>query len=63
MKKLKQSILMTLKLEYSNDMDEIYKSTEQYNSNKKHKILIVLHDMNADMLSNKIFNPVVIELL
>ena len=54
---------MTLKLEYSNDMDEIYKSTEQYNPNKKHKILIVLHDMNADMLSNKIPNPVVIELL
>ena len=63
MKKLKQSILMTLKLEYSNDMDVIYKSTEQYNPNKKHKILIVLHDMNADMLSNKILNPVVIELI
>ena len=44
-------------------MDEIYKNTEQYNPNKKHKILIVLDDMNADMLSNKILNPVVIELL
>ena len=44
-------------------MDEIYKNTEQYNPNKKYKILIVLDDMNADMLSNKILNPVVIELL
>ena len=37
-------------IEYSNDMDDIYKNTEEYNSNKKSKILIVFDDMTADML-------------
>ena len=40
-------------IEYSNDMDNIYKNIEEYNSNKKHKILIVFDDMIAHMLSNK----------
>ena len=26
-------------MEYSNDMDDIYKNIEKYNPNKKHKIL------------------------
>ena len=43
-------------------MDDIYKNIEEYNSNKKHKILIVFDDMIADMLSNKKLNPVIIEL-
>ena len=29
-------------IEYSNDIDDIYKSIEEYNANKKPKILIVL---------------------
>ena len=37
-------------IEYSND---IYKNIEEYNQNKKRKILIVFDDMIADMLSNK----------
>ena len=40
-------------IEYSNDMDDIYKNIEEYNPNKKRKILIVFDDMIADMLSNK----------
>ena len=47
---------------YSNDMDDIYqniyKNTEEYNTNKKRKILIVIDDMIADMLSNKKLNPI-----
>ena len=39
--------------EYSNDMDDIHKNIEEYNPNKKQKILIVFDDMNADMFSNK----------
>ena len=35
---------------------------EKYNRNKKRKILIVFDDMLADMLSNKILNPIVTEL-
>ena len=44
-------------VEYSNDMDDIYKDIEQYNQNKKRKILIVFYTI-ADMLSNKKFNPI-----
>ena len=40
-------------IEYQNDMDDICKSIEEYNPNKKGKISMVSHDMIADMLSNK----------
>ena len=49
-------------IEYSNDMDYIYKNIEEYDLNKKRKILIVFDDMIADMLSNKKLNPIVTEL-
>ena len=49
-------------IENSNNMDDIYKNIEEYNPNKKRKILIVFDDMIADMLSNKKLNPVVTEL-
>ena len=38
------------------------KKTEEYNPDKKRKMLIVFDDMIADVVSNKKFNPVVIEL-
>ena len=40
-------------IEYSNDMDDIYKNIEEYNPNKKRQIFIVFDDMIVDMLSNK----------
>ena len=46
-------------MEYSNDMDDIYKNHEDYNLNKKQKILITSDNMIADMLSNKKINPIV----
>ena len=49
-------------IEYSNDMDYIYKNITEYNPNKKRRILIVFDDMIADMLSNKKLNPIVTEL-
>ena len=49
-------------IEYSNDMDDIYKNIEEYNPNKKRKILTVFDHMIADMLSNKKLNPIVTEL-
>ena len=49
-------------IEYSNDMDNIYKNIEEYNPNKKYKILIVFDDMIAGMVSNKKLNPIVSEL-
>ena len=42
-------------------MNDIYKNIEEYNTNKKRKILIVFN-MIADMLSNKKPNPIVTEL-
>ena len=49
-------------IEYSSDMNNIYKNIEDYNPNKKRKILIVFDDMIADILSNKRLNLIVTEL-
>ena len=40
-------------IEYSNDMDDIDKNIEEYNPNKKRKILIDFYDTIADMVYNK----------
>ena len=44
-------------------MDINYKNMEEYNPNKKRKILFVFDDMIADMLGNKILNLIVTELI
>ena len=44
-------------------MDDIHKNIEEYNPNKKGKILIAFDDMIADMLSNKKLNPMVTKLI
>ena len=49
-------------IEYSNDMQDVYKNIEDYNPIKKRKVLIVFDDMIADMINNKKLNPVVTEL-
>ena len=49
-------------IEYSNDMQDVYKNIEEYNIGKKRKILIVFDDMIADMINNKRLNSVVTEL-
>ena len=49
-------------IEYSNDMDDVYKNTDDYNPDKENKILIVFHDMIADMIHNKKSNSIVTEL-
>ena len=46
----------------SNYMDHIYENIEEYNSNKKRKILIAFDDMITDMLMNKNRNKIVTEL-
>ena len=43
-------------------MDDINKNIEEYNPNKKSKILIVFDDVIADMLNNKKRNSIVTEL-
>ena len=49
-------------IDYSNYMDDIYRTFEEYNPNNKCKILVVFDDMIVDMLSNKKLNPIVTEL-
>ena len=49
-------------IEYSNDMQDVYKNIEDYNPGREHKILIVFDDMIADMINNKRLNPIVTEL-
>ena len=49
-------------MEYSNDMQDVYKNIDDYNPRKKHKVLIVFDDMIANMIDNKKLNPVVTEL-
>ena len=49
-------------IEYSNNMQVVYKNTEECNLGKKRKILIVFDDMITDMINNKKLNPVVTEL-
>ena len=48
-------------MDYSNDMQDVYKNTEDYNPIKKRKLLIIF-DMIADMISNNKLNPIVTKL-
>ena len=43
-------------------MDGIYENIEEYNSNKRRKILVAFNDIIADILSNKQIDQVIIEL-
>ena len=40
-------------IEYSNDMDNIYKNIDKYIPIEKQKMLIVFDDVIADILNNK----------
>ena len=40
-------------IEYSYNRNDFYKNTEDYNPNKKRKILIVFDNMNANMVGKK----------
>ena len=40
-------------------MQDVYKNIEQYNLEKKPKVLTVFDDMIADMIFNKKLNPAV----
>ena len=48
--------------EYSKNMNDIYEDIDEYNMNKKSKILIVFNDIIVDILSNKKPNPIVTKL-
>ena len=49
-------------MEYSKDMLDVYKNIEDYNPDKKRKVLIVFDDMISDMINNNKLNPILTEL-
>ena len=49
-------------IEYSNDMQDVYKNIDEYNTDKERKIFIVFDDMIADMINNKKLNSFVTKL-
>ena len=50
---------LKVSMEYSNDMQDVYKNIEDYNPGKKRKLSIIADDMIADMINNNKLNPVV----
>ena len=46
-------------IEYSNDIQGVYKNIDEYNIDKKRKILIVFDHMIADMINNNKLNLIV----
>ena len=40
-------------IEYSDDMQDVYKNINDYNPDEENKILIVFDDIIADMINNK----------
>ena len=49
-------------IEYSSTMDDVYKNIDDYNPNRKRKILIVFDDIIADIMTNKKFQSIIKEL-
>ena len=49
-------------IEYSNNIEDVYKNIDEYNIDKKSKISIFFGHMISDMINNKNLNSVVTEL-
>ena len=49
-------------IEYSNTMDDVYKNIDDYNPNRRRKILFVFDDMIAGIMTNKKFQAIIKEL-
>ena len=48
--------------EYSNDMNDIFINIDDYNKQRKRKVLIIFNDMIADIISSKNFKAIIKEL-
>ena len=49
-------------IEYLDDMQDVYKNIDEYNTVKERKVLTVFDDMIADMINNKKVNSIVTDL-
>ena len=48
-------------IECSNTMDDVYENINDYNPNRRRRILIVFDDMTADIMTNKKFQAILKE--
>ena len=46
-------------IKYSNDMQDVYKNIDEYNTDKERKILVVFDDIIAEIIYNKTLNSTV----
>ena len=49
-------------IEYSNNMDDVFDNTNNYNKNRDKKLLIIFDDMIADIMRSEKFKAIVKEL-
>ena len=49
-------------IEYSNDIDDVFTNIDDYNKQRKGKVLIIFNDMIADIMSSKKFKAIIKEL-
>ena len=49
-------------IEYSNDMNDVFTNIDEYNKQRKRKVLIIFDDMIADIMSSKNFKAIIKEL-
>ena len=49
-------------IDCSNTMDDVYENIDDYNPNRKRKILIIFDDMIVDIMTNKKFQAIIKEL-
>ena len=49
-------------IDCSNTMDDVYENIDNYNPNRKRKVLIAFDDMIADVMTNKKFRSIIKEL-
>ena len=49
-------------IEYSNDMDDVFTNIDDYNKQRKRKVLIIFDEMIADIISSKNFKAIIKEL-
>ena len=49
-------------IEYSNDIDDVFTNIDDYNKQRKRKVLIIFNDMIADIMSSNKFKAIIKEL-
>ena len=49
-------------IEYSNTKDDVYENIDDYNPDRKRKVLIVFDDLIAEVMANKKFQALIKEL-